>query len=297
MDVVLLHNEKAGSGWTRRELLEVVREAGLRPTYRQLSDALKRPELMDEGEFVIVAGGDGAIRKVVLASLGHHRLIAPLAVGTANNIARSLGIRDKPGRTLARLARKRRRVPFDLGVVTGPWGRRHFVEGLGLGLISRTITVLDEIDEISAREFKQAKHKLHRDACVVAALAHELEALPVKLEADGHDLSAAFLLLEILNIRRAGPAVELSPHAEPSDGRFDLVTVTESQRGRLWRALAARLAETSPARLPRRHARTIRLTPRRACELRIDDGCVALKAGKRIDITIDAAAVDFLVPG
>jgi diacylglycerol kinase (ATP) len=299
MDVVLLHNEKAGSSdWSRKDLVKLVSEAGFRPTYFSLADALDRPKRMEKGEFVIVAGGDGAIRKTVLALLGTARPIAPLPLGTANNISRSLGLRAKPETIIAGWGKKLRRIKFDLGLAVGPWGRRYFVEGIGVGLISRMINVLDEIDQISVHEWKNAKHQLHRDACVATALAHEISAHQVTLQTDAQDRSNKFILLEILNIRRAGPAVELAPDAQPSDGQFDVVTVTERQRSRLIRTLKSRLAdEKHPRNLTTRHARRVRLKAEDGCELRIDDGVVPLPAGRFVEITVDRAAVEFVVPG
>lgn len=299
MEVVLLHNQNAGnSEWTRKALIKLVRRAGFEPEYLPIKAAVEKPERLRRGKFAIVAGGDGAIRKAVHAAADLQVPLAPLPLGTANNISHSLGVSGRPEDIVAGWERKLRHVPFDLGIARGPWGRRCFVEGVGLGLISRTIAVLTDIDEVSVHEWKKAKHKLHRDACVAAALAHELHALPVSLAIDGRDRSADYLLLEILNIRRAGPAVELAPDALPADGQFDLVMVTDQQRGRLLKSLKARLADSNRVRgLTTRHARKVRLKVRRDCELRIDDGCVPLAAGQAVEFTIDRKAIEFIVPG
>ena len=298
MDVVLLHNAKAGRGaWSRKELIKLVREAGFKPRYHELREALADPERMDEGKFVIVAGGDGAIRKTALALLGRPRPIAPLPIGTANNIARSLGLRKKPVKVLAALAEKTKQIDFDVGVAAGPWGHRHFIEGIGLGLISRSMTVIEDIDEIAVHEWKEARHKLHRDVCVAAAIAHDMPGLPVKLTTDGRDRSADFLLLEILNIRRAGPAMELAPKAKTADGQFDIVSVTEQQRSRLLHALKARLADEKHIRsLTTRHAADVELTVGCDCQFRIDDRCERLPANRLVKVSVERKAVQFVVP-
>ena len=153
MDVVLLHNENAGDeDWSRKDLIKLVRRAGFKPKYFELDDALARPGVLGGGKFVIVAGGDGSIRKVALKLLGRGIPLAPLPVGTANNISRSLGLPDKPEKIIAGW-KKPRHVRFDVGVVHGPWGRRSFVEGVGVGLISRVIEILEMIDKVSATKF------------------------------------------------------------------------------------------------------------------------------------------------
>src|SRR5688500_13349137 len=168
MDVVLLHNAKAGDeSWSRSDLVKLVRRAGFKPRYFPLDRALENPKLLERGEFVIVAGGDGAIRKAALALIGRDRPLAPLPLGTANNIVRSFELPVRPEEIIDGWRHPQRR-PFDIGVIEGPWGKRHFIEGVGIGLISRSIAVLDEIDDEATYELKKAKHKLHRDICVTA---------------------------------------------------------------------------------------------------------------------------------
>src|SRR5262245_10485862 len=85
MDVVLLHNAGAGDeSWSRRDLVRLVRASGFEPHYLPVQSALEHPKLLERGKFVIVAGGDGAVRKAALALLGRHRPLAPLPLGTAN---------------------------------------------------------------------------------------------------------------------------------------------------------------------------------------------------------------------
>src|SRR5690606_27192752 len=125
---------------------------------------------------VIVAGGDGAIRRAGLAMIGRDKPLAPLPLGTANNIVRSFGLLMEPEDIIDGWRHPRRR-PFDVGVIEGPGGKRHFIEGVGIGLISRSIAVIEEIDEVAVYELKKPKHKLHRDICVATALAHEMQPL------------------------------------------------------------------------------------------------------------------------
>jgi diacylglycerol kinase (ATP) len=296
MDVVLLHNENAGSGnWSRKELIRLVRRAHLRPRYVSRNEALEKPHLLRQGEWVIVAGGDGSVRKTVLQLLGRHIPIAILPLGTANNIARSLGLPKNPEKVVDGW-RKPRLHGFDLGMASGPFGRMPFIEGVGLGLISRTMSVLADIDDASAHYLKRIKDRLHRDACVVAALAHEMNPLPIGLALDGRDASDEFLLLEVLNIRRVGPALDLAPEANHRDGRFDVVMVKAAQRRHLMSILQHRLADTKPNRkLPIRRARRLTLVPP-ACELRIDDGTVSLEGGETVELTVERNALQFVIP-
>jgi len=298
MEIVLLHNTKAGNeSWSRRDLVKLVRRAGFEPHYHSIRMALDQPKLFERGEFVAVAGGDGAIRKVALAMLGQDRAIAPLPLGTANNIVRSFELPLKPEDIIDGWRHAKRR-PFDVGVVEGPWGKRHFIEGVGVGLISRSIAVIEEIDDIAAYELKKPKHKLHRDICVATALAHEMQPMHAQLAFDGRDASDEFLLLEIPNIRRAGPGVELAPHASPSDGRFDVVSATARQRPRLLETLKARLTDTDRvSSMTTRRARNVQLEVSAPCEMRIDDGTISVAASTAVEITIKPGELEFVLPG
>jgi diacylglycerol kinase (ATP) len=297
MDVVLLHNAKAGGeSWSRSDLVKLVRRAGFEPSYFSLRRALDEPKVLERGEFVIVAGGDGAIRKATLALIGRDRPLAPLPLGTANNIVRSFELPLRPEEIIDGWRNPRRR-PFDVGVIEGPWGKRHFVEGVGVGLISRSIAVINEIDDEAVYELKKPKHKLHRDICVAAALAREMRALPAELSFDGRVFSGEFLLLEVLNIRRAGPGVELAPHASPSDGRFDIVTATAAQRPSLLRTLKARLRDVKGASsMTTRRARRVQLQIHAPSEMRIDDDTISVEADTAVEITIKPGEVEFLLP-
>ncbi len=50
---------------------------------------------------------------------------------------------------------------------------------------------------------------------------------------DGRDLSGSYLLFEVMNAQYIGPNLYLAPHGHPSDGVFDVVLATDSERGLL----------------------------------------------------------------
>ena len=223
--------------------------------------------------------------------------MAPLPLGTANNIVRSFNLSSDPAEIVEGW-RHPKTQPFDAGTAVGPWGEKRFFEGVGFGLIGRSIAVIDAIDESAVYEYKKRKPKLHRDLCVTTALANEMQPLSAQVSIDGCDVSDDYLMLEILNIRRAGPGVELAPQANPADGRFDVVSVTSRQRSRLLHMLKARLAETKHVRsLTTRKARTVVLGLKERCDIRIDDTTNAVPAGAKVKITVEPGALRFALPG
>lgn len=305
MEVALLHNPGAGKeGLSPDDLQTLLRRAGFHARYFSIEKQLDDPALLTSGEFVVVAGGDGSLRHAALRLANTGRPLAPLPLGTANNIAASLGIRGTPEEIVAGWTRQRRQ-PMDLGLATGPWGRQRFIEGVGVGLVGRAISIIESIAKASGHDYAEREDELHRDLSVLLALAHEMTPLGLTLAIDGEETRDAFLLLEILNITRAGPRVELAAHADSSDGRFDVITVTTAEREKLKTKLLQHLGGHSRhPLLTARKASHIRLITA-PCDLRIDDQLVLrcddhtvkTDAPIQVEITVESHALEIVLPG
>jgi diacylglycerol kinase (ATP) len=310
MDVAVLHNAKAGDKeFSPKKLLKLLRAGGYKAKYFPLKEALQEKRLLKEalnhGKMIVVAGGDGSIRKVANHLVGTKRTIAPLPLGTANNIARSLGIVGSPEDVIAGWKNPLQRK-IDLGIARGPWGTKYFIEGIGLGLIGRAIAIIEDIDAVSGRVFSTKEDKLHRDLCVMAAVAHEMSPTQVKVTIDGNKTVDDYLLFEILNINRAGPGIELATAADPGDGWLDLVWASAGERRKLTQSIEKCLSESRRGPiLTSQKIRKLRMAVGK-CELRLDDKVVLRSedfakwtADKRakIEIGIEPKALEFLLPG
>jgi diacylglycerol kinase (ATP) len=310
MDLVLFHNAKAGDKeFSPRKLEKLLRSHGHKPKYFSLKEVLGDKRLfkaaLKHAKTIVVAGGDGSIRKVATRLVGSKHVLAPLPLGTANNIARALGLDGTPAEIVAGWAKAEYRK-IDVGVATGPWGKKYFIEALGLGLIGRAIAIIDDIDAISGRVFSTKEDKMHRDLCVMAALAHEMPPTTAEITLKGNKTSDDYLLLEVLNINRAGPGLELAENADPSDGKLDLVWATEMERRKLSENIERCLSDSKyRPTLQSRKITKVRLAVRK-CELRLDDKVVLRSEdfGKwtkdsqvEIDIRIEPAALEFMLPG
>jgi diacylglycerol kinase family enzyme len=301
LKIILLHNPKAGYGqYTRAKLYRILHRAGFEPTYHTIRKALANPELLQRGDFVAVAGGDGSVRKAALQLVGTGQRLAPLPLGTANNIASTLGIRGTAEEVVAGW-REGTSSTMDMGVAEGPWGRRWFVEGVGIGLVGRTISILREVDRADPTEFNSREDKLRRDLSVFVSLAHDLPPVSIKLKVDGRNASGDFLILEIMNIARAGPGVKMATRADPSDGYLDMVVARSGDRPALLRRLFRCLGHPDHgAILPGRRVRRLRLRIRGG-EFRVDDRVILRREdteGKGVDITvrIEPNALNILLP-
>jgi diacylglycerol kinase (ATP) len=135
----LIHNEKAGDRrHCRAGLVELLERAGYRVDYfsakeYDIAEAVERPT-----DLVVAAGGDGTVAKIVAAATPKGPPIAILPLGTANNIARSLGIAGPLDDIVAVWAARKMR-PFYPVTADGPWGSRRLAEGIGFGAIEQAM--------------------------------------------------------------------------------------------------------------------------------------------------------------
>ena len=137
---MLLHNPTAGGAHPSAvELMEQLRAAGFSPRYQSTKDDSYREALNQDWDLVIVAGGDGTVTRVARGLRDRTTPIAILPIGTANNIARALGLEGDVAGLIARLGTAKPRR-LDVGVAEGPWGKRRFLEAVGFGAIAKAIS-------------------------------------------------------------------------------------------------------------------------------------------------------------
>src|SRR6185437_15891095 len=226
MHALLIHNPSAGTGSHTAEILSAfLSDAGYTVTACSTKQGLYKKCLKERADLILVAGGDGAVTRVVRSL---PRFISPLAIlplGTANNIARSLGIEGEV-EVLLECVRKRITKTLDVGLVSGgPWKKRRFVEGVGVGLLANWM--VGASSKPPAHERTQKGRELLWEAL--------LKAVPRKrsLNIDGHELSQEFMLVEVLNTRFIGPALPMGPAAEPGDRLLDLVYLLPEARSEM----------------------------------------------------------------
>jgi diacylglycerol kinase family enzyme len=242
------------------------------------------------GDVVVVAGGDGTVSTAARVLARQHRPMALLPMGTANNIARSLGVHGTRDEVIDRWATASRR-PFDLGRATGPWGERWFLEAVGGGLVAHSIRAF----ECHRRESNRPQHDELLDAVRMhVEVLSRLEPCHWEMTLDGAPLSGEYLLVAVLNIPNIGPNLEFCPHTDPSDGWFSVVMVGEEHRPALERLLNSR-AEAREAWVGLECRRATRVEMSRGDRLHIDDAVFDWPAAARVSIHVEPGALDVLV--
>ena len=102
MRVTLIHNATAGDGEHTREWVEGLLGGRHDARYLSMDDDDWRAGLAEPADLVVVAGGDGTVASVVTALAGRTTPAAVVPLGSANNIARTLGVADVDPAWLAR---------------------------------------------------------------------------------------------------------------------------------------------------------------------------------------------------
>jgi diacylglycerol kinase family enzyme len=86
-------------------------------------------------DLIVIAGGDGTITEVLTQVSDQSIPVALLPLGSANNVALSLGIAGMP-QELVETWKIDRIHALDVGMVKSSWGTSRFLEGFGVGLFA-----------------------------------------------------------------------------------------------------------------------------------------------------------------
>ena len=279
MRVTLVHNPDAGEGRPQgKDLVKILEGAGLQVRYVTTESDWKKA-LDEPADLVVAAGGDGTVAKVLLAMLERETPVALLPLGTANNIARTLGVVGD-ARALAAAWRVAAVRPFDVGRLRAAWGEEHLVESFGGGIFAESILRGEnELDDPTAIVGPESD----RAMLLLREIVHAARPRPWQIELDGRDLSGEYLAVEALNIRFVGPNVPLAPEADPADGQLELVLVGEEQRDILLEHLSGRLenAAAGPPDLPVERGRRLTIVLEQPFpRLHLDDDIVGRDVGE-----------------
>jgi diacylglycerol kinase family enzyme len=303
MRVTLIHNPKAGDAkHGQKELMAALAKAGHQATYQSTKQRGYKKALKQPADLVLAAGGDGTVTKVACQLIDTGIPLSVLPLGTANNLARSLGFAGSPEEIIARLDGGKTRA-FDVGKARGPWGERYLFEGAGAGLLADYVRSAKKEKKENKKSKKQVskEQEMTRHVSLLRRMLHDYPARNWKIHIDGKDISGRYILWEAMNIRSVGPALYLAPWAATKDGEFDFVCVREGDRPVLTRHLDARLAgKKSRFPLPTRRFRKLKTVWEKSI-FHFDDNLWPEKKQKpgstsEIEITVKPSALLILQP-
>jgi diacylglycerol kinase (ATP) len=240
---------------------------------------------MNGMEMAIAAGGDGTVASVATEIPDRSVPIAILPMGGSNNVARALGIRQSAEAVIAGLdnAREKR---LTVGSVTGPFGRKGFLEAVGLGALNQSIELVDESPD-TPEEKRENGRAAFRETLRTA------KPIACAVDVDGRRFDGPWLLVEILNIGAIGPRLPFAPRADTQDKLLDILLVGEADRDAMvgW---AEHFSGPPPARLETGCVVTLQASG--LCP-RIDDRPIDMPDDAwTVEIRLDEEPVTILVP-
>jgi len=295
--VKLFHNPTAGEGEHSKDaLVKQIEKAGYDCSYSSTKKTGIEETLPEEVDILVAVGGDGTVRK-----LAAHLLEKPLRekpgpigllpMGTANNIARTLGLKGTNEEIIRRWAHCTTK-PFDIGRITGLEKNPFLLEGLGFGVFPKLIKQMKERKEKSEDPEKEIREALQRFHQII--LDYKTRECHIVL--DEREFTDKFLLVEVMNIQSLGPNMNLAPLADPADGELDVILVPESQREELAAYIERRLkyGKDEPFLYKAHKAKKVRVAWQGNL-MHVDDELVKVEKSEELTIDVVQGVLEFLV--
>lgn len=236
MKLRVIANPLAGAGTARRKLPAIVRALRARGQDHEVvtterpgdATALTR-SARDRGvPLIVVVGGDGTLNEVAQAYLDDRGELVPgpdlalVPAGTGGDFRRTLGVDEAAEKAVSTLLSAAPR-PVDMGVLSfvadsGKPATRAFVNIASFGTSGK-------VDRLVNATPKWMGGRLAFAIGTVRALATYRNA-PVSMKVDGKTFyEGPVNVAAIANGRCFGGGMKIAPHADPTDGLFDVVLV------------------------------------------------------------------------
>ena len=193
---------------------------------------------------VIVAGGDGTINEALQGLVGTHARLAILPRGTANVLARDLGLPidcDRAADIIVRSNSRRIHVGCAVDEVSGT--SRYFVLIAGIGLDASVVR----------RVHPGLKKRFGQGAFWFSGLSHlaDWKPKPFEIEADGKTFVATFATIG--KAASYGGDLSVTPRARLDQPDFEICIITSQSRVRYLQLLSYALRSGVPADKPGVH--------------------------------------------
>src|SRR5262245_48252336 len=207
MRATLFHNPTAGHKATKDDILAAMKLADFDVRYVSVKDDNIEQAFEKTADLFVIAGGDGTITEVLTRLPDRTMPVALLPLGTANNIARSLGIAGTP-QELVETWKIERTHPLDVGVVKASWGMSHFLEGFGVGLFAEFLRSANKNDKAKGADNLRKGRSLLEKRLKVA------KPIDLSIKIDGKSFNGEFLGVEVMNVPFTGPGLPLAKKAD-----------------------------------------------------------------------------------
>jgi diacylglycerol kinase family enzyme len=223
MRATLFHNPTAGHKATKDDILAAMKLADFNVRYVSVKDDNFEEAFEKKADLLVVAGGDGTIAEVLTRLPDRAMPVALLPLGTANNIARSLGIAGTP-QELVETWKIDNTHPFDVGTVKASWGTSRFLEGFGVGVFAEFLKAADRGEKAKGAD------NLRKGRALLEKQVKGAKPIELSIKIDGKTFNGEFLGVEVMNVPFTGPGLPLATKAHVADGLLDVVCFDAARR-------------------------------------------------------------------
>ena len=234
---------------------------------------------------VIVAGGDGTINEAIQGLAGTKGRLAIIPRGTANVLARELGLPlNEEEATVIAARGKSRRIHLGLAIDETTGARRHFALMAGIGLDA----------SIVRRVQPSLKKRIGRGAFWVSGLSHlaTWDPHPFTLAIDGREYTATFAAIG--NAPRYGGDLAITPGARLDQPEFEVCIIETSSRLRYLHLLSHAMREGMPRNNPEvRFVKTNKVVAHGNAHVQIDGELIG---GLPMRFEISPDSLEVIVP-
>ena len=222
---LLVLNSKAGKGKATNlcRSLEVLLKSNNLP-YEIISKS--NPEdtstelrlKISEGRFerVVAIGGDGLVNLCLQEVAGRDIALAVIPAGTGNDFARAVGSHKKSVAEIFNAVLSHEPSTIDLGLITGDFGKRWYVQVLSTGF--------DALVNKLANRISWPRGQIKYTLATIFTLAR-FKPIEYEVTIDDKHLKQDFMLLSVANGETYGGGMRICPDASNSDGVFDILLV------------------------------------------------------------------------
>ena len=178
---------------------------------------------------IVAVGGDGIVNEILNGITGTSTALGIIPTGTANDLARHLGISDNLAASCDLI---RHRFPSIIDTIEVN-GRRFLTAG-GVGLAGDVARMANRLKSRNSENYGLwdfSGSKLYIFAALIALASRKFEIQPLYLRIDGRWIVADPLWIMISNQPRVGRFFLVSPGAKNNDGYFN-VCMAENTRSK-----------------------------------------------------------------
>ncbi|MCP4138811.1 MAG: diacylglycerol kinase family lipid kinase [Chloroflexi bacterium] len=246
-------------------------------------------------DVVVTASGDGTANEALNGLMRAHATgfsntaMGIIPVGTGNDLAYGMGIKDDLDEACATLAKNKRKT-VDIGLVKGgdyPEGR-YFGNGVGIGF--------DAAVGFEAEKVTWTRGLLAYLVAAMQTVFLYYKSPTVDISYNDKTITQPSLMISIMNGQRMGGGFYMAPESCPDDGELDLCIASEASKLRIFQLInlflkgtQASEPEISTGRTKKISVKAIKGTLPAHC-----DGETLCREGTELDIELIPQALDFI---